>query len=144
MRTATITGWPWLAISLALAIVPAIAALSFIGRKAAPVAMATPSILSLPIWVQGLRPYGIDWACADLGELTVIEHVIDHAKRIARGGEDLHAGHHEGAVADDRLHGTAGKGEFRADRRRHRIAHAVEIGGQDHALRRVGPASARR
>ncbi len=70
----------------------------------------------------------------DLGELAVVEHVIDDAEPVAHRGQDLHAAHRERAVPDDDVDRHVRIGELGADRGRHRIAHAVEIGRQDHAF----------
>src|SRR6185312_10429560 len=52
----------------------------------------------------GFAAVGNGLRVPDLRKFAVVEDVIDHAQTIGGCGQDLHAGHHEGAVADDRLH----------------------------------------
>ena len=66
-----------------------------------------------------------------------MEYVIGDAERIARRGEDLHAAHGKRTVADDDVDRLLAIGELGADRRRHGIAHRVEVGRQDYAFDRV-------
>jgi hypothetical protein len=52
----------------------------------------------------GLAVEGDLLGLGDLRQFAVVEHVVHQAQSQPRGGDDLHAGHGEGAVADDGEH----------------------------------------